>query len=249
MSPQRDAFGRPTDPSVPRLDASDASDGRPSVGPGPGAAGPARRDIKRVLKRVGSFVAMALFIGVALAIDTWTDGPPSTTRVSEPPSTVTPLTAPITVSEAGFDIGALRAAMRPGERIVSITIAEQSSGASLLTRGGARRRYLSVGAGRKVQSLDGGTTARRGRGVPITDLDTSAPGRLMEAVTRGLGPGTSGGIERVTASSVGTGSLTWSATVGGVEEAERQWRGDEHGRSVVRTSDEAPAPAAEESGP
>jgi len=144
----------------------------------------------------------------------------------------------------------LKREMRPGDDLSTVSLTSFHAVADLGTAGGGGRTLAikDVPDGRVDVDEDSGGPIDPG--VPITRLDPDAPGRLLAAVLRGLGPDVRPRILEMRAvASIGPRpDLEWQLDVAGPD-ATRRWTGDEHGRHVVRRSDGTPAPPEGSPGP
>lgn len=277
MSPQYDAFGRPVEPSAPRPEPESRPSGRsygapesprhrreddsgsvpevrglPPVDGGAPVRGttPGRR--RSWGNALGAFGAAAI-IGLGILGSLGEDDDGGTARSGGSSSATpedAPLTAPVTAASADRAVATLRRAVRPTERVLSVSVSGGSATVRVTTPGGGNGgRYLSLDEDGSVRTFESSTTSARSPGIPVAELDAAAPGRMVAAVLRGLGPRTTGSVRSVSAYVSGDEPLRWTASAQGVRSEERSWSGDEHGRAVVRTRDGAPAPEEGESGP
>jgi hypothetical protein len=219
--------------------------GLPAVTGGGPVRGSAERRGARLLSLAGGVGVVAL-VALGIVGSLVEDDEPSTGAEAR---SATSRAVPLSAAQAYRAIGLLRSGMRPGDRVLSVSISESYASARVLPAGGAGARSLSVGSDGRVTSSPSSSTSESSRGVPLDDLDLRAPGRVVEAVRRGLGPGPTGTLRSLTAYSFRDEPLRWSASVEGGPEVARSWSADAQGYAVVRVRDGAPAPRAGEPGP
>lgn len=147
------------------------------------------------------------------------------------------------------EVTRLRAELRPGERLVSLTLRADYLSARAAIGEGAPTRTITLYADRDPSISEGGTSSDRG--VPLEDLDLDGPARLIAATRRGLGPRSTATADYVVLD-LGTDDDDppgWALYLDGAAQDELRWTGDVHGRHVLRAADGAPAPAAGQAGP
>lgn len=255
MSPKYDAFGRPVAPSTEttrRPQPHPTAPAEPNAGPvaGPNARPTGSRPAaRRRSPAIPVLIALLVVVGtVALGVLSAADDGPRA-RLGGDLET-TGLTPRSTVER----LRALRAEIRPGERLLSVSLGTSYASVRLRAAPGsdATTRTLSLRDDGDVSSFEGSTSASSGPGADARRLDVEAPGRLVGAVLRGLGPGSDATVSAVSVGAyerAGEPRLEWSALVRGGTQPGRSWRGDEHGRHVLRVIDGAPAPDVGERGP
>lgn len=239
MTPDRDPFGRaPGDPS-----------------PAPRPRTPRRPD-RRWAVRIAVAVAVVLtgLVVVGLVGGDDEPSPAEERRVLEsfrgtggPPR---PPAGLLTRSGSRAAFARLRTRIRPGERVVALSLRPDYLLAQVATGDGAPLRLVSIreDADRDSES-DGGTSDRPG--VPFAQIDPRGPARLVAAARRGLGPGSSAIAEGVVLNTVERPdeSRGWTVTFSGGGPEDETWTSDGSGDHVVRQSDAAPAPPAGAEGP
>jgi hypothetical protein len=247
VSPEYDAFGRPVEPPIEK-------DRRPQPHPAASAERVAQPTAAPAITRrrspvVPVLVALVVVVGaVALGVLSASDDRPRARLGGD--LEATGLTPRSTVER----VRALRAAIRPGERLLSVSVGTSYASLRLRRPAGSdsTTRTVSLRDDGDVSSFDGSSSIASGPGADPRRLDVEAPGRLVGAVLRGIGPGAAAKVSSVSVSAYEREDeprLDWSAFVRGGAEPGRSWRGDEHGRHVVRVIDGAPAPDVGERGP
>lgn len=268
MAPEYDAFGRPVD-SGSRGTAGPAEppspSGRPGGGPrgggaprprsGPSSSSGPRRVVGCVSTLVVLFVLATIAVPVVLVTTGGDDAPTADregtlerfrgTGDGRLASDAEGMLATRGTTDA---LDRLRARMRPGERVTSMSIRSEYLSAGVASGLGAPERQITI-RGDDEDERDGRTATERG--VALGALDVRAPQRLIAAVRRGLGPGSTATVSYVLLD-VGDGAdeaPSWVAYLEGARSEDARWTSDARGARVLRASDGAPAPPEGARGP
>ncbi|EHN12227.1 hypothetical protein PAI11_09030 [Patulibacter medicamentivorans] len=255
MSPEHDAFGRPTRPAPSGWGPSTGSSPSGGLGGGSGGSGGRPPSGRRLLVAFLVFDVIVVAIVGAVLLLANSGGSGS----SEGGTTAIVDGGPGAPKDDGSMLGAkgtreafakLRGAMRPGERVGMLSIRPDYLSATVATGKDQPARSLTVRKGEDdVMESSGGTSSDRG--VPIGEVDLDAPAKLIAATRRGIGPSSPATIDYL----VFIGGreegqpAQWAAYLKGGRSEDSRWQGDAHGDHVVRPSDGAPAPPEGQSGP
>ncbi|WP_026911258.1 hypothetical protein [Patulibacter minatonensis] len=188
---------------------------------------------------------------------------PTATAPSVPPTPTLPTPAPTGTAPAvdprspGSVPGSrramerLRRAVRDDERVAEIDLDDDELTAQLVRPSGTPAGELTISRRGRVtregrSTLDGPTP-----GLRAADLDVAGPGRIIASALRGLGPDVPGRVDFAAADRTddGRGPLRWRVFLDDTADVDGVWRGDGHGRHVVRSRDDAPAPPPGGRGP
>lgn len=145
----------------------------------------------------------------------------------------------------------LKAKMRAGERITSLSLRPAYLSAQVTSGPGAKDRSISIREDRDDDYESETTVVSGTRGVSLEAVDLAGPQRLLAATRRGLGPRSAATVGYVVLD-VPDGPderSGWAVYLEGTPSEDARWTSDIHGRGVLRPSDGAPAPPPGQAGP
>ncbi|WP_026911259.1 hypothetical protein [Patulibacter minatonensis] len=194
---------------------------------------------------IGVVVTIAVGLGPVIAIFSDGDDSSSGTRFATPGKALTSKDSLVSPTGLRDGMRRLKAELRPGERISTLSIRAEYLSATVATGVDAPRRFITIRGGDDVFTSSSGTSTERG--VSFEALDPEAPSRLIAAALRGTSGSGFGSSDYVVLS---TGRdpgdpVTWAVYLQGRE----RWTSDAKGAHVIRPEDGAPAPAVGERGP
>lgn len=231
--------------------SSSSGDGRSGPGAGPGGKTAAQRGCGCVALLVavivvGAMGLMALGATVDDGGDARVDGPTTPFGAREDG-------AGSMLSAAGTREGfaRLRATLRAGERITSLSIREEYLSAQVTSGVGRKDRSITIRQDRDDDRETETSVASGARGMALGAIDPAGPRRLLAATRRGLGPRSTAEVGYVVLD-VPTGPeerAGWAVYLEGTSSEDSRWTGDLRGEGVLRPSDGAPAPAVGQVGP
>lgn len=261
MSPDRDAFGRPIVPPGHRP-ATGLESGWPPPGGPQGPSGRIAGALALVVLLLG-VLGLVLTDTIDLGGDDRSDSAAvadtSSSTGDDPDAEADDADAigsggepsQFSTDDAVWALDQLKTEQRPGERIVSLTMyADETRVVTTAGRDQAPRVLTLNSDGTIDEEVSGDL---RSPGVELDRIDERASQRLLAAVERGLDRGFSVNKVHYASSDRDDEPAGWTATIQPATDrdapAEQRWRGDLHGRHVLRLGDGAPAPAPGRPGP